>query len=76
MNKPAVFALVRPVIGLGGLLAIAGAAMIRGFIGTPNPPLFGGIALGTGVAFLLFGILAHLAWRVLKSAADNQDADR
>tara|TARA_R110002073_G_scaffold289878_15_gene454842 strand:- start:8746 stop:8982 length:237 start_codon:yes stop_codon:yes gene_type:complete len=74
MNKPAALSLARPAIWIGGLIAIVGALMLRGYIGTPNPPLFGGIALGTGVAFLLFGILAHMAWRVLKSAADNQDA--
>ncbi|MEE2566799.1 hypothetical protein [Hyphobacterium marinum] len=66
--------LVRPAIWIGGLVAILGALMLRGHIATANPPLYGGIALGVGIAFLLFAILAVMAWRVLKSAADTQDS--
>lgn len=73
MPRPAALKLVRPAIWIGGLVAVLGALMLRGYIATPNPPLYGGIAMGTGIAFLLFGILAVMAWRVLKSAADNQD---
>ena len=73
MHKPVALKLVRPIMGLGGILAIAGAGMIRGFIATPNPPLFGGIALATGIAFLLFGLLAGAAWRAVEKANKQHD---
>lgn len=74
MNRPPALKLVRPAVWIGGLLAILGALMLRGHVPTSNPPLFGGIVMGVGVAFLIFGIFAFMAWLALKSAADNQDA--
>tara|TARA_R110000868_G_scaffold35549_1_gene127402 strand:+ start:57736 stop:58017 length:282 start_codon:yes stop_codon:yes gene_type:complete len=71
---PAAVRLIRPSIYLGVLVCIVGAALVAGKLDLGWPLIWEIILMATGVAILLFGIMAALGWRIAVAAMENEAA--
>ncbi|WP_339738777.1 hypothetical protein [uncultured Maricaulis sp.] len=71
---PAAVKLIRPAIYAGVLVCLIGAALVSGKLDLGLPLVAEIIALATGVAILVFGLLASLSWRSVQAAMANEAA--
>ena len=67
-QPPAALKVARPAMFGGMIVAIAGAAMVSGRVETGLSLFWEIMILAVGVAVLVFGLLALLAWRILQAA--------
>lgn len=73
-SVPATVKLIRPAIYAGVLVCLFGAALVSGKLELGLPLIVEIIVLATGVAILVFGLLASLSWRTVKAAMANEAA--
>ncbi|SDM77332.1 hypothetical protein [Maricaulis salignorans] len=71
---PAAVKLIRPAIYAGVLVCLLGAALVAEKLEFGLPLVAEIILLATGVAILVFGLLASLSWRGLQAAMANEAA--
>ncbi|WP_417470397.1 hypothetical protein [Maricaulis sp.] len=71
---PASVKLIRPAIYAGVLVCLIGAALVSDKLDLGLPLVAEIIGLATGVAILVFGLLASLSWRSVQAAMANEAA--
>ncbi|WP_417492746.1 hypothetical protein [Maricaulis sp.] len=71
---PASVKLIRPAIYAGVLICLIGAALVSDKLDLGLPLVAEIIGLATGVAILVFGLLASLSWRSVQAAMANEAA--
>ena len=71
---PAAVGLVRPSIYRGSAILIFAAAMVSGKLELGLTLFWEILLLAVGMAILLFGVLAALSWRIVKTAMETEAA--
>jgi len=74
VKTPAAVGLARPCIFGGTAISIFAAAMVSGKIELGLTLFWEILILAVGIAILVFGILAALAWRIVKTAMASEAA--
>ena len=72
---PKAVALIRPCIYTGALISITGASLVSGNISIGLDVFWNIMVLALGVAIMIFGVLAAIAWRIAKTANETAAAE-
>jgi uncharacterized membrane protein len=74
-TPPKAVALIRPCIYAGALISILGASLVSGRFDFGFDVFWNIMVLTLGVAIMIFGVLAAMAWRIAKTANETAIAE-